>query len=67
MLIIIVWLTCQAINITGLQPDTLYTVRLSAFTEAGEGPYEEFTVQTDEDGNLIFCNIVLLVLSCFVC
>jgi len=42
---------CQAINITELQPYTFYTVRLCAFTEAGEGPYVEFTVQTDEDGN----------------
>jgi len=41
----------QTINITGLEPHTLYTVRLSAFNEAGEGPFVEFTVQTDEDGN----------------
>jgi len=39
------------INVTGLEPYTNYTVRLSAFTEAGEGPYAEFTVKTDEDGN----------------
>ena len=41
----------QMINITGLDPYTFYTVTLSAFNEAGEGPYVEFTVQTDEDGN----------------
>ena len=53
------WCTClfifaclfQAINVTGLSPHTAYTVWLSAFTEAGEGPSAEFTVQTDEDGN----------------
>jgi len=44
----------QTINITGLEPHTFYTVRLSAFTEAGEGPFTEFTVKTDEDGMIIF-------------
>jgi len=37
-----------------LEPHTFYTVRLSAFTVAGEGPYAEFTVQTDEDGNFFY-------------
>jgi len=41
-----------------LEPHTFYTVRLSAFTKAGEGPYAEFTVQTDEDGNKSFLAVL---------
>jgi len=57
LLLYLEWIL-QAINITALQPHTVYTVRLSAFTEAGEGPYEEFTVQTDEDGNYRFIFVI---------
>jgi len=45
-----------------LEPYTVYTVRLSAFTEAGEGPFVEFTVWTDEDGNCwVFVFVILSI------
>jgi len=50
----------QAVNITELEPHTFYTVRVSAFTATGEGPYAEFTVQTSEDGKLCLPFFLLL-------
>ena len=54
-------------NITGLDPHSFYTVRLSAFNEAGEGPAAKFTVQTDEDGNFHYLSFCLVLYVCSYC
>jgi hypothetical protein len=53
----------QSINVTDLQPYQHYHVRLSAYNEAGDGPWSEFDGLTDEEGmkNFIFWFILLSV------
>ena len=57
------------IELTGLEELTQYTIRVAAATSVGIGPFSlPAVITTFEDGNLIYCLLLLEIISglCFL-